>query len=196
MPVRLSTVFRAQNTLPTIQFRSLDAVQRPEKVCRRQLVSTFLSCPIASCFIDNREDARAYYRYKLAGEHPVTTRGVAIVVRFNSEEIHPFTDRRQPCATEDLVVRGGRSGEVRCFCSQRARLMDLILPTIIAPVFALQAEIPGGTKLLGPPDGSAQRLAVVVAPDQGVYFVRTLFIVSPKDFAAARRARPVPWPPT
>jgi hypothetical protein len=157
------------------------------------------SCPIAARFIDTCDDARAYYAFRLVGEHPVSVGGVSLVVRFNREETHLFTDTRNPCPPGDVVRRLGVSGEVRCFAVERARLLDLILPTIKAPVVALRANIPGGVMLLGPPDpASARRLCVVVAPasrEPGIWFVRTAYPMSPRDFAAARRGRATPWPP-
>ncbi len=160
--------------------------------------SSWLSCPIRSRFIDTREDACAYYAFRLVGDHPVSVQGVSVVVRFNPEETHLFTDTRSPCPSGDVVRRAGASGELRCFSAERARLLDLILPTIAAPVVTLRATISSGAMLLGPPDPSARRLCVVVAPsarDRGLWFVRTSYPVSPKDFAAARRGRAVPWPP-
>jgi hypothetical protein len=82
---------------------------------------TFLSCPIASRFIETREDALAYYQHKLVGDHRVDVGGIAIVVRFNAEEIHLFTDCRAPCPPGDVMARAGRSREIRCFSGQRAR---------------------------------------------------------------------------
>lgn len=158
----------------------------------------WLSCPIKARFIDTCEDALAYYTFRLVGEHPVSVGEVPLLVRFNPEETHPFTDEREPCPPGDVVRRAGKSGEVRCFCAERARLLDLILPTIIAPVTALRAKMPGRVMLLGPPDPALRRLCVIVAPlakEPGVWFVRTAYPMSPKAFAAARRGPSVAWPP-
>ena len=113
---------------------------------------TWSRCPIASRFIDTCEDARAYYALRLVGERPVSVGGVPLVIRFNREETHIFTDTRNPCPPGDVVRRAGASGELRCFCVDRARLLDLILPTIAAPVVTLRATMPGGVMLLGPPE--------------------------------------------
>lgn len=158
----------------------------------------FLSCPIASRFIDTCEDARAYYAERLVGEHTILVRtGGSLVVRFNSEEAHPFTDERNPCPPDDVVRRAGRSGEMRCFERTRARLMDRILPTIAAPVAAFRALIQGGVQLYGPPEVGARRVCVVVAPLGGAtWFVRTSYPVNAEGFARARRGSlAVPWPP-
>jgi len=157
-----------------------------------------LSCPIASRFIDTREDALSYYAHKLAGDHAITVRGVALVVRFNVEEIHLFTDERSPCPPADVTARAGASGEVRCFSRERARALDRILPILQAPAVAHDAKMQKGVKLFGPADPAARRLCVIVAPgrEAHVYFVRTAYDVSPKDFAAARGSgRAAPWPP-
>jgi len=158
----------------------------------------FLSCPIAARFIDTCEDARAYYAFRLVGEHTIYVRGdEPLVVQFNPEETHLFTDERNPCPPGDVVRRAGRSGEVRCFERTRARLMDRILPTIAAPVAAFRALIPGGVQLYGPPEAGARRVCVVVAPAGGArWFVRTAYPVNADGFARARRAgSTVPWPP-
>lgn len=157
----------------------------------------FLSCPIASRFIETCEDARAYYACRLVGEHPIHVRGGALlVVLFNPEETHPFTDDRNPCPPEDVVRRAGRSGELRCFERTRARLMDRILPTITDPVAAFRAMMPGAVQLYGPPEAGARRVCVVVAPAGGArWFVRTAYPVNAEGFARARRGGVVPWPP-
>lgn len=78
-------------------------------------------------------------------------------------------------------------------------MLDLVLPTIEPPAVALRALIHEGVMLLGPADPVARRQCVVVAPsarEGGVYFVRTAFPVTAKDFAAKLRAnKPTPWPP-
>lgn len=160
-------------------------------------LSSFTSCPIASEFIDTREDALSYYAHKLIGDHEVVVKGVRVVVRFNPEEIHHFTDKRTPCPAGDVVRREGRSGEVRCFSRERARRMDAILDTLKNAARVHEAKIPGGRLVYGPVDANAQRLGVVIGPGgNGVWFVRTTFPVSSKDFAAAlRSAKPSPWPP-
>jgi hypothetical protein len=158
----------------------------------------FQSCPIASRFVDTREDALSYYAHKLVGDHHVTPLGgVPIVVRFNLEEIHLFTDERTPCPPECVVHRPGvRAREVRCFSVERARRMDLILPTVEAPVTALRARKPGATMLFGPPDpSSTYRLCVVVAPGARVYFVRTAYPVDPTSYRNALKSPRAPWPP-
>jgi hypothetical protein len=158
----------------------------------------FLSCPIASRFIETCEDARAYYAFRFVGEHSLLIGGrVLLVVRFNPEETHPFSDERNPCPPGDVVRRAGRSGEVRCFDRKRARQMDRILPTITNPVAAFRALIPGGVQLYGPAEANAQRVCVVVAPLGGEkWFVRTSYPVTAASFVQARRAGlVVPWPP-
>lgn len=158
----------------------------------------FLSCPIASRFIETREDACAYYAFRLVGDHTIRIHGgEPLVVRFNSEETHLFTDERNPCPPEDVVRRAGRSGELRCFERARARLMDKILLTIEAPVAAFRAMIPGGVQLFGPSEANSRRVCVVVAPAGGSkWFVRTAYPVNAEGFARAHRiGRVVPWPP-
>ena len=167
------------------------------QVWNRDASMSFLSCPIASRFIETSEEARAYYAFRLVGQHAIHVRGVPLVVQFNPEETHLFTDERNPCPPGDVVRRAGRSGELRCFERTRARMMDRILPTIAGPVAAFRALIPGGVQLYGPPESSAPRVCVVVAPAGGArWFVRTAYPVTSDKFARARREGfVVPWPP-
>jgi hypothetical protein len=153
-------------------------------------------CPIASRFIDTIEDARSFYEHRLVGDHGIMVGDARLTVRFNPEETHLFTDERSPCPDGDVVVReGGR--EERCFSIHRARHLDLILPTIAAPVATLRARLPGGVMLFGPPDARALRFCVIVAPARReTYFVRTAYPVAPHDFLRAKRSnRPASWPP-
>lgn len=164
--------------------------------CVRPLES-FTRCPIEARFIDTCEDAQSYYAHKLIGDHLIEVRGVPVVVRFNAEETHVYTDTRNPCPPADVVVRaGGR--ERRCLCRARARLMDLILPTLSNPAKALKARTVSGAQLFGPEQASKQRICIVVAPasaGSNVYYVRTMFGVSPTDYARYLRTEPgVTWP--
>jgi hypothetical protein len=157
-----------------------------------------------AALLETLEEARVYYEARLVGEHVIETPGDGdpLVLRFNREEIHLYTEELRPGTRPNpamLVQRSGRSGEVRRFSRVRARLMDQIIPTISNPVACLEAKIPGGRMLVGPPTLEAtQRLVVVVAPDSDdcVYFVRTAYPMSQTDYARAlrveRRAR---WPP-
>lgn len=165
----------------------------------RRAPTHFQRCPIASKFIDTREDAAAYYAYRLEGDHPVEVGGVALIVRFNGEETHAFTDNRKPCPEHHIVVRNG-GHERRCLCIARARRMDLILPTVRKPAVTLRAKSHRGVMLIGPEEAPHRlRICVVVAPESqnpNVYFVRTLYDVSPKQFEQYRRSEPgVRWPP-
>jgi hypothetical protein len=164
----------------------------------RRDLSRFLSCPIASRFIDTRDDALSYYAHRLAGDHGVSIAGTALTVRFNPEEIHAFTDTRSPCPPQDVVRRrGGR--EIRCFSRERARLMDRMLEAVAKPAAALSARMPGSVMLFGPADPGARRVCVVLGPDtrdSGVWFVRTAYPVTAEAFVRAKRLhRPAPWPP-
>lgn len=156
----------------------------------------FTSCPIASRFIETREDALSYYAHKLEGAHSIVVGSVEIVIRFNPEEVHLFADSRSPCPECDRIRRPGRSGEVRCFSKERARLLDLVLPTLQAPAKCVRAKDPRNVLIFGPSDPkSLRRLAVVVGPGgPGLWFVRTLYPVEPKAFRAYLRSPGVNWP--
>jgi hypothetical protein len=171
---------------------------RPQSFAARP-VTRFSYCPLRAEFIDNVEEARAYYAYKLEGDRSIEVRGTTLIVRFNREEIHLFTEAIREGATppqDRLVFREG-SSEVRVFSRQRARTLDRILPTIREPICALTAKIHRGIQLIGPADAHGLRISVVVAPgsEDRVFFVRTMFPLTPTDFARARRGRPRPWPP-
>jgi hypothetical protein len=164
-------------------------------------LARFSSCPIAARFIDTAWDARSYYAHKLVApsDHAVDVRGTEVLIRFNAEEIHLFTETIKPgdpaCGPADLVVRMGGK-ETRRFSIARARMLDLVLPTIENPARVVAAKGPG-VLLLGPADPSARRLGIVLAPSRGdaAYYARTSFEVTPSEFNAHLRARPRPWPP-
>ena len=157
---------------------------------------------LRSELIETLDEARAYYAERLVGDHSLVIGARTLVLRFNHEEIHLFTEgviagRTPP--PEKLVQRPGVSGETRVFSKQRARLMDQILPTVRAPVRVLRAKIARGALLLGSPALDGARLAVVVAPgsEASVYFVRTCYPMSVADFARelARKPAAARWPP-
>jgi hypothetical protein len=153
----------------------------------------------ASILIETPADALEYYRARLVGEHPIICRGVRVVVRFNPEEIHLFTEDIKPGLSpraDMLVQRPGAVGEVRYFSKVRARMLDRILPTIAAPARALEAKIHRGVQLIGPVDPVAHdRLSVVVGVDGACWFVRTAYPLTHTEFQRYLRSRAAPWPP-
>jgi hypothetical protein len=179
-------------------FRSATPADRPTMAdLRHNPTFTHFSCPSASRFIETADDARAYYALKLVGDHTISVNGTRVIIRFNSEEIHVFTDGGAPKSTADLVPRPSDPREVRTFSRERAQRMDVILPTLSASCVAIQGNGPGSI-LVYSPDAMVWRLGVVVAPDRRdrhVYFVRSAFPVSPKDYAAALRGARATWPP-
>jgi hypothetical protein len=159
-------------------------------------LSSFASCPLASRFIDTREDALSYYAHRLAGDRPIAVKGAEITIRFNPEEIHLFTDERTPCPACDIIRRDGRSREVRCFSRDRARRLDDILDTLDRAARVHRAKTPGGLVVYGPAGANMPRQAVVIGPGAGVWYVRTAYPVSAKAFVkACRSERPAQWPP-
>jgi hypothetical protein len=149
-------------------------------------LSSFASCPLASRFIDTREDALSYYAHRLAGDRPIAVKGAEITIRFNPEEIHLFTDERTPCPACDVIRRDGRSREVRCD----------ILDTPGPGRAVHRAKTPGGLVVYGPAGANMPRQAVVIGPGAGVWYVRTAYPVSAKAFVkACRSERPAQWPP-
>lgn len=161
-------------------------------------LSTFDSCPIASRFIDTVDDARSYYRHKLVGDHGIVVKGVHVLVRFNPEEHHHFSKGTpcEKCPGCIAVARDGTGRDSRCFSRDRARSLDAILDTLRNAAVVHQARISGGRVVYGPVVPGSPRMCVVIAPDQGVWFVRTAYAVSAKEFASALRSgRPAPWPP-
>lgn len=156
----------------------------------------FKSCPIASRFIDDATGARAYYLFRLVGDHRFMVGEVEIVVRFNAEEIHLFTrDSTGPIPASE-VVRRSDAREVRRFDLVRARALDLVLPTIRRPVKALRAKDPRCVQLIGPTDAVGHRLNVIVCRAAPMY-VRTSFVLTPTDYQRAVRRNPGatwPWP--
>lgn len=179
--------------------RSATPADRPTMAdARHQAPLAFFSCPIASRFIDTLDDARAYYALKLVGDHTISVNGTRLIIRFNDEEIHVFTDHGAPKSMADLVARPSDPREVRTFSRERARKMDAILPTLRAPGVAVPGKGPKSIVVHGPDAQFAWRLCVVVVPDRRdrrVYFVRSVFEASPKNYAAALRGPRASWPP-
>lgn len=164
---------------------------------RRSFRLLFVAVIVASsALICTPDEARAYYRARLVGDHEITSRGQPVCVRFNAEEIHLFTEDIRDGSTprpEMLIMRaGGREGRV--FSRQRARLLDRILPTIKDPAKCLRAKN-GGFQLIGPAGAEGDRLAVVIGADRGVWYVRTAYPLDAAGYRHALTARPAPWPP-
>jgi hypothetical protein len=140
-----------------------------------------------------------YYEQRFVGLRSVDSGGANICVRFNSEEIHLFTNKKaSPGAT--MVERKGSSGEIRYFDIARARMLDEIIGVISKPAKALPAKDPGAALLVGPHSPEAnRRIAVVVSQSRfGEWYVRTAYPMSPNEFAAAlrsNRGRASRWPP-
>lgn len=161
-------------------------------------------CPLESQWIRGLDDARSYYAHRLvaAGPHTVTFRGgSSVVVHFNPEETHCFSDAldaNTTCPPSERVCRPGASGEVRRFSLSRARRMDEILPTLAKPAASMRAKLsPAAVQVFGQPDVRGERTCVVVAPDRNVWFVRTSWLSSAMDYRNATNPpkQRAAWPP-
>ena len=179
--------------------RSATPADRPTMAdVRHATPFVYPSCPIASRFIDTLDDARAYYAMRLVGDHTISVNGTRLIIRFNPEEIHVFTDGSAPKSMADLVARPGDPRETRTFSRERARRMDAILPTLSTPGAAIPGTGPRSILVHGPDALVAWRLGVVVVPDRWdrrVYYVRSAFDVSPARYAEALRGARAIWPP-
>jgi hypothetical protein len=198
--VKMKLIRPVEPTLGAADFsRSATPADRPTMAdVRHEDAFAYLCCPIASRFIDTLDEARAYYDERLVGDHIISVNGTRVIIRFNAEEIHLFTDHGAPRSMADLVARPSDPREVRSFSRERARRMDAILPTLSAPGAAIPGKGSRSILVHGPGAPSAWRLGVVVAPDRRdrrVYFVRSAFEVAPKNYAAALRGARVAWPP-
>jgi hypothetical protein len=164
---------------------------------------SFTYCPIESRFIDCAEDARAYYHFKLVGlgPHVIEVFGkVRVTVRFNAEEIHPFTTEKPIVGAEQLARPGKHASEIRYFDRERARRLDQILETLTNPARAIRAKDPRAVCVYGPPREGAQRMCVIVGPEgaSGCWYVRTAYPVSADAFRNALQntgGKGSKWPP-
>lgn len=151
--------------------------------------------------IESLRDALDYYA-GLVGDHQITVAGRSITIRFAFEEIHPFTEAPKPgrrAPESMLVYRPGRTGEVRVFSRQRARLLDKILPTLTSPAGCVAGKMPRSLMVFGPCDSVGARIAVIICPDSdGAFTVRTAYSIDMKEFGTLTRSgrnRRLPWPP-
>lgn len=163
----------------------------------------FAFCPIESRFIDDLDGARSYYAHRFVGDHKVSVKGVDVVIRFNAEETHLFSDTDPPTdgSPRIEVRRGGGSREIRYFNRKRARMMDRVLPTLCNPARSVEAKSAHGVLVYGPAEQNNPRLAVVVVRDYSsktTWFVRTTWSVTANEYKGVvskpNRARAAPWP--
>jgi hypothetical protein len=99
---------------------------------------------IRSTFVETREEARAYYRAKLASPspHSLTCRGVGITVSFDREATHLYSEEVDGPIPAHLEVKRWQNGSIerRQFSLKRARAMDLVIPAICKPALAHRAQ--------------------------------------------------------
>ena len=117
--------------------------------------------------IETEEQARAYYRAKLAGAHKIQCYGRDVTIVFEADATHLFSEDGPGTVTRRL---GGGRNETRAFNVERARMMDLVLPAISKYSVSIPGQGPRGRekKLLHSqvlPDG--RYLRVVLRPGPG-----------------------------
>lgn len=113
------------------------------------------SIVIRSELLLTAEEARAYFRGRLARAHSVTCHGRPVDIVFERDATHIFSEdaKGQAIATDAQVVRripigGGRvRTEIRKFSIERARLLDFILPAISK--FTVSVPQGGGPSAMG-----------------------------------------------
>lgn len=146
-----------------------------------------LDCSDLICTI---EDAREYYRAKLAGVRRVTCYGKRIPIVFPLDHVHLYSETPEggilpPGAS--IVTQQVDHGrfEVRVFSLKRARLMDCVLPAI--SLFTVSIVGQRGNKVLhGPRLESGEYMRVVLRSGPGDAW--TCVSAFPVDLATYRQA--------
>jgi len=127
---------------------------------------------LSSTLIATREEALAYYANHLAGQRQVVCYGKPIIIVFEPEGTHFFSEDSPegqvlpPSEHIQRRVRGGRI-EIRRFSVDRARLMDRIIPAIEGFTVSIPGTGPMGHEkrmLHGPPMADGRYVRVVLRP--------------------------------
>lgn len=164
--------------------------------------------PKASYKIDSLADAIAYHHHRLAGDWIVRTRtNLAILVRVDPDETHPYSDKQRPDGNAIEVRRANHKNELRYFDAERARMMDEIFPTLANHKTVIRARDLDGVQIVGHPGRGGRRFSVILDLDELPcedqkgkltlirYRLRTGYPLRHQVAEQLLRAKPVLWPP-
>ncbi len=160
---------------------------------------------ISSDRIETPEEARAYYRAKLARSHLVAFRDEPVTIVFERDATHLYStevaDRNSlPEALRvERLIPGARWPEIRQFSLERARLMDHVLPALSLFTVAIPGTGASGHEkrmLYGPRLSSGDYMRVVLRPGPGTAWTCvSAYTVSVEKWLDARRAKRAKFPP-
>ena len=148
-------------------------------------------------FIETLEQARAYYRAKLAGSHAIQVHGRDVTVVFEKDMTHAYSEES---GNGELVTRylGGGRRDVRHFSRERAQLLDHVLRAISLFVFSVPGTGRAGNAmrmLHGPALPGGQHLRVVLRPGPGdAWTCVSAYPVTSTVFFETKRARSAKFP--
>lgn len=159
---------------------------------------------IRSEFIETAEEARDYYRARLAGPHHITSDGRPVTIVFEHDATHLYsTEIKDPASPLPRVTRRIGPGKVdeREFNLERARLMDKVLPAIAEYTVSVPAA--GGragaekSLLYGRViPGSARYMRVVLRPGpRDAMTCVSAYPVDEVEWLKARRLKRARFPP-
>jgi hypothetical protein len=140
---------------------------------------------IRSEFIATAEEARDYYRARLAGAHNVVSAGRPVTVVFEHDATHLYSSEiKDPASQLERVTRriGPGKVDVREFNLARAQLMDKVLPAITGYTVCVPAA--------GGPAGAEKSLLYGRALP-GVGYMRVVLRPGPRDALTCVSAYPV-----
>jgi hypothetical protein len=158
---------------------------------------------IRSEFIATPEEARDYYRARLAGPRTVTSDGRPVTIVFEQDATHLYSSEiKNPGAPGPLVTRRIAPGkvDVREFNIARAQLMDQVLPAIEKYTVSVPAAGGGSgagkTLVYGRLIVGVGYMRVVLRPGPGsALSCVSAYPVSEADWMQARRLKRAKFPP-
>ena len=157
-----------------------------------------------SHLIDTPEEARDYYREKLARAHAITSHGRPISIVFERDATHLYSiEVPDPSAipVDERITRaiGGGRVDVRRFKVERARLMDHVLPAVSLFTVSIPGDGRRGQEkamLHGPRLATGDYMRVVLRPGPGTAWTCvSAYPVNTEAWLAARRAKSAKFPP-
>jgi hypothetical protein len=158
---------------------------------------------IRSEFIATAEEARDYYRAKLAGPQMLTSDGRAVTVVFEHDATHLYSSEiKDPGSVLPRVTRRIAPGkeDVREFNLSRAQIMDKVLPAIAEYTVSVPAA--GGragaekTLIYGRLIPGVGYMRVVVRPGPGTALTCvSAYPVNETEWMNARRLKRAKFPP-
>lgn len=177
-----------------------ERVRRLDVSCKRLAAHP---TPVTSSFkISTLAEAEAYHLHELVGDWIIRVGTETMTVRVPSDEIHVYTT--------DKVIKGAptvkrrhHKNEVRHFDIVRARLMQLIFPTIVRkPTKIIRGNDRDSVELLATLEKGRKFIIVLERDEQAppkakhvMYRLRTAFEADERYWRQQMNKKSIPWPP-